>query len=101
MNRVTNLFLVFVLAFTFANFYSRDINKEMSNNKVVTNTTTYNKPDIALEISKTTKSFDTNKIDEDIANKEEVFSSKLISDLNEELIVLNKEITFLIKKQKE
>ena len=100
MNRVTNLFLVFVLAFAFANFYSRDINKEMSNNKVVTNTTTYNKPDIALEISKTTKSFNTNKIDEDIVNKEQVFSSKLISDLNEELIVLNKEITFLIKKQK-
>ena len=100
MNRVTNLFLVFVLAFAFANFYSRDLNKEISNNKIVTNTTTYYKPDIAIEISKTTNSFDTNKIDVDVANREQMFSSKLISDLNEELIVLNKEITFLIKKQK-
>ena len=100
MNRVTNLFLVFILAFAFANFYSRDINKEMSDIKVVTNTTTYYKPDIALDILRTTKSLDINKIDEEISSKEQVFSSKLISDLNEELIVLNKEITFLIKKQK-
>lgn len=99
MNRVTNFFLVFVLAFTITNFFSRDINNEISKNQIVTNTTIY-KRDIALEISKTINNIDTNKIDADIVSKEQKFSSKLISDLNEELVVLNQEITFLIKQQK-
>ena len=99
MNRVTNFFLVFVLAFAITNFFSRDINNEISKNQIVTNTTIY-KRDIALEISKTINNIDTNKIDTDIVNKEQKFSSKLISDLNEELVVLNQEITFLIKQQK-
>ena len=99
MNRVTNFFLVFVLAFAITNFFSRDINNEISKNQIVTNTTIY-KRDIALEISKTINSIDTNKIDTDIASKEKKFSSKLISDLNEELVVLNQEITFLIQQQK-
>ncbi len=88
MNRVTN-----------TNYFSRDINSEISNNQTVTNTTIY-KRDVAVEISKTINSIDTNKIDADIANKEQQFSSKLISDLNEELVVLNQEITFLIQQQK-
>jgi hypothetical protein len=99
MNRVTNFFLVFVLAFAITNYFSRDINSEISNNQTVTNTTIY-KRDVAVEISKTINSIDTNKIDADIANKEQQFSSKLISDLNEELVVLNQEITFLIQQQK-
>lgn len=99
MNRVTNFFLVFVLAFAITNFFSRDINNEISKNQIVTNTTIY-KRDIALEISKTINNIDTNKIDADIVSKEQKFSSKLISDLNEELVVLNQEITFLIKQQK-
>ena len=99
MNRVTNFFLVFVLAFAITNYFSRDINSEISNNQTVTNTTIY-KRDVAVEISKTINSIDTNKIDADIANKEQKFSSKLISDLNEELVVLNQEITFLIQQQK-
>ena len=99
MNRVTNFFLVFVLAFTITNFFSRDINNEISKNQIVTNTTIY-KRDIALEISKTINNIDTNKIDADIVSKEQKFSSKLISDLNEELVVLNQEITFLIQQQK-
>ena len=99
MNRVTNFFLVFVLVFAITNFYSRDINNEISNNQTVTNTTIY-KRNIAVEISKTINSIDTNKIDADIASKEQKFSSKLISDLNEELVVLNQEITFLIQQQK-
>ena len=88
MNRVTNFFLVFVLAFAITNFFSRDINSEISNKQTVTNTTIY-KREVAVEISKTINSIDTNKIDADIANKEQQFSSKLISDLNEELVVLN------------
>ena len=99
MNRVTNFFLVFVLAFAITNFFSRDINSEISNNQTVTNTTIY-KRDVAIEISKTINSIDTNKIDAEIDSKEQSFSSKLISDLNEELIVLNQEITFLIQQQK-
>ena len=99
MNRVTNFFLVFVLAFAITNYFSRDINSEISNNQTVTNTTIY-KRDVAVEISKNINSIDTNKIDADIANKEQQFSSKLISDLNEELVVLNQEITFLIQQQK-
>jgi hypothetical protein len=99
MNRVTNFFLVFVLAFAITNYFSRDINSEISNNQTVTNTTIY-KRDVAVEISKTINSIDTNKIDADIANKEQQFSSKLISDLNEELVVLNQEIAFLIQQQK-
>ncbi len=99
MNRVANFFLVFVLAFAITNYFSRDINSEISNNQTVTNTTIY-KRDVAVEISKTINSIDTNKIDADIANKEQQFSSKLISDLNEELVVLNQEITFLIQQQK-
>jgi hypothetical protein len=99
MNRVTNFFLVFVLAFAITNYFSRDINSEISNNQTVTNTTIY-KRDVAVEISKTINSIDTNKIDADIASKEQKFSSKLISDLNEELVVLNQEITFLIQQQK-
>jgi len=99
MNRVTNFFLVFVLAFAITNYFSRDINSEISNNQTVTNTTIY-KRDVAVEISKTINSIDTNKIDADIASKEQQFSSKLISDLNEELVVLNQEITFLIQQQK-
>ena len=99
MNRVTNFFLVFVLAFAITNFFSRDINNEISKNQIVTNTTIY-KRDIALEISKTINNIDTNKIDADIVSKEQKFSSKLISDLNEELVVLNQEITFLIQQQK-
>ncbi len=99
MNRVTNFFLVFVLVFAITNYFSRDINSEISNNQTVTNTTIY-KRDVAVEISKTINSIDTNKIDADIANKEQQFSSKLISDLNEELVVLNQEITFLIQQQK-
>ena len=99
MNRVTNFFLVFVLAFAITNYFSRDINSEISNNQIVTNTTIY-KRDVVVEISKTINSIDTNKIDADIANKEQQFSSKLISDLNEELVVLNQEITFLIQQQK-
>jgi hypothetical protein len=99
MNRVTNFFLVFVLAFAITNYFSRDINSEISNNQTVTNTTIY-KRDVAVEISKTINSIDTNKIDADIAKKEQQFSSKLISDLNEELVVLNQEITFLIQQQK-
>ena len=55
---------------------------------------------VAVEISKTINSIDTNKIDAEIASKEQKFSSKLISDLNEELVVLNQEITFLIQQQK-
>ena len=93
MNRVTNFFLVFVLAFAITNFFSRDINSEISNKQTVTNTTIY-KRDVAVEISKNINSIDTNKIDADIASKEQQFSSKLISDLNEELVVLNQEITF-------
>lgn len=99
MNRVTNFFLVFVLAFAITNYFSKDINSEISNNQTVTNTTIY-KRDVAVEISKTINSIDTNKIDADIASKEQKFSSKLISDLNEELVVLNQEITFLIQQQK-
>jgi hypothetical protein len=99
MNRVTNFFLVFVLAFAITNYFSRDINSEISNNQTVTNTTIY-KRDVAVEISKTINSIDTNKIDADIASKEQKFSSKLISDLNEELVVLNQEIAFLIQQQK-
>ena len=99
MNRVTNFFLVFVLAFAITNYFSRDINSEISNNQTVTNTTIY-KRDVAVEISKTINSIDTNKIDADIASKEQKFSSKLISDLNEELVVLNQEITFLMQQQK-
>ena len=99
MNRVTNFFLVFVLAFAITNYFSRDINSEISNNQTVTNTTIY-KRDVAVEISKTINSIDTNKIDADIASKEQKFSSKLISDLNEELVVLNQEITFLIQQKK-
>ncbi len=99
MNRVTNFFLVFVLAFAITNYFSRDINSEISNNQTVTNTTIY-KRDVAVEISKTINSIDTNKIDADIASKEQQFSSKLISDLNEELVVLNQEIAFLIQQQK-
>ena len=99
MNRVTNFFLVFVLAFAITNYFSRDINSEISNNQTVTNTTIY-KRDVAVEISKTINSIDTNKIDAEIASKEQRFSSKLISDLNEELVVLNQEITFLIQQQK-
>ena len=99
MNRVTNFFLVFVLAFAITNYFSRDINSEISDNQTVTNTTIY-KRDVAVEISKTINSIDTNKIDADIASKEQQFSSKLISDLNEELVVLNQEITFLIQQQK-
>ena len=99
MNRVTNFFLVFILAFAITNYFSRDINSEISNNQTVTNTTIY-KRDVAVEISKTINSIDTNKIDADIASKEQKFSSKLISDLNEELVVLNQEITFLIQQQK-
>ncbi len=99
MNRVTNFFLVFVLAFATTNFFSRDINNEKSNNQIVTNTTVY-KTDVAVEIAKNIKSVDANKINADITSKEQKFSSKLISDLNEELVVLNQEITFLIKQQK-
>ena len=99
MNRVTNFFLVFVLAFAITNYFSRDINSEISDNQTVTNTTIY-KRDVAVEISKTINSIDTNKIDADIASKEQKFSSKLISDLNEELVVLNQEITFLMQQQK-
>ena len=99
MNRVTNFFLVFVLAFATTNFFSRDIKNEKSNNQIVTNTTVY-KTDVAVEIARTIKSNDTNKISADITSKEQKFSSKLISDLNEELVVLNQEITFLIKQQK-
>ena len=76
MNRVTNFFLVFVLAFAITNYFSRDINNEISNNQIVTNTTIY-KRDVAVEISKTINSIDTNKIDADIASKEQKFSSKL------------------------
>ena len=80
-------------------FFSRDINNEKSNNQIVTNTTVY-KTDVAVEIAKNIKSVDANKINADITSKEQKFSSKLISDLNEELVVLNQEITFLIKQQK-
>ena len=64
---------MFVLVFSITNFYSRDINSEISNNQTVTNTTIY-KRDVAVEISKTINSIDTNKIDADIASKEQKFS---------------------------
>ena len=67
MNRVTNFFLVFVLAFATTNFFSRDINNEKSNNQIVTNTTIY-KRDVVVEISNTINSIYTYKIDADIAN---------------------------------
>tara|TARA_Y100001949_G_scaffold8837_1_gene6487 strand:- start:17003 stop:18268 length:1266 start_codon:yes stop_codon:yes gene_type:complete len=99
MNRVTNFFLVFVLAFAITNFYSRDINNEISKDEIVTNTTVY-KSNTALEISKIIKTFESDNVSKNINKDEQMYSAKLISDLNDELIVLNQEITFLIKKQK-